>query len=234
MNEPDEADEADAIAARYARRAGLDARYGVDRPDVRMTLQERQRALLALFDRIGWHARADKRVFEVGCGHGANLVELMQLGFAAPNLGGVELLPGRLEAARAALPQAIALHAGDALALDLPSASQDAVLVATVFSSLLADAYQQRLADAIWRWVKPGGGVLWYDFTVNNPRNADVRGVPLARVRALFPHGRVQAQRVTLAPPLARLVTRVHPGLYTAFNAVPWLRTHLLAWVGKP
>ena len=30
--------------------------------------------------------------------------------------------------------------------------------------------------------LAPGGGVLWYDFTVNNPRNPDVRGVPMKRV----------------------------------------------------
>ena len=41
-------------------------------------------------------------------------------------------------------------------------------------------------------------------------------------------------RRLTLAPPLARAVTRVHPGLYTVFNALPWLRTHVLGWlVGK-
>ena len=45
----------------------------------------------------------------------------------------------------------------------------------------------------MWRWVRPGGGVLWYDFTFDNPRNPDVRGVPLARVRELFPHGASQA-----------------------------------------
>jgi len=76
--------------------------------------------------------------------------------------------------------------------------------------------------------------VLWYDFTVDNPRNPDVRGVPLARVRALFPYARVQAQRVTLAPPLARAVTRLHPALYTVFNTIPLLRTHVLAWIAKP
>jgi hypothetical protein len=103
-----------------------------------------------------------------------------------------------------------------------------------VFSSLLDDAFQRRLADAMWRWAKPGGGVLWYDFTVNNPRNADVRGVPLARVRELFPHGEVQARRITLAPPIARAVTRLHPSLYTLFNTVPLLRTHVLAWIAKP
>ena len=79
---------------------------------------------------------------------------------------------------------------GDALDVQVPAGSLDIVLVSTVFSSLLDDAYQQRLASHLWAWLKPGGAVLCYDFTVNNPRNADVRGVPLARLRTLFPQGR--------------------------------------------
>ncbi len=225
--------ETEAVAQRYARRAVGD-RYSPLRPDVWQTLHERQRALIALFARLGWTDLSDKRLLEVGCGGGANLLELLRLGFAPQHLSGAELLPERFTQAQHVLPAAIALHAGDALQLELPAASQDAVFVSTVFSSLLDDAFQQRLADAMWRWVRPGGGVLWYDFTVDNPRNADVRGVPLARVRELFPHGQVQARRITLAPPIARAVTRVHPALYTLFNSVPLLRTHVLAWIAKP
>jgi SAM-dependent methyltransferase len=225
--------EADAVAQRYARRAATD-RYNALRPDVWQTLHERQRALLALFARLGWADLSNKRLLEVGCGGGSNLLELLRLGFAPQHLSGVELLPERYAQARHVLPAALALHVGDALQLELPADSQDAVFASTVFSSLLDDAFQQRLAAAMWRWVQPGGGVLWYDFTVDNPRNADVRGVPLARVRALFPDGRVRARRITLAPPIARAVTRVHPGLYTLFNALPPLRTHVLAWIAKP
>jgi hypothetical protein len=112
-------------------------------------------------------------------------------------------------------------------------ASQDLVLQSTVFSSLLDDAFQQRLAHTMWQWLKPGGAVLWYDFTVNNPRNPDVRGVPLRRVQALFPQGRITHRRVTLAPPLARAVCALHPALYGVFNVLPLLRTHVLAWVHK-
>ncbi len=224
--------ETDAVSARYARRHVTD-RYSLLRPDVWQTLHERQRAMIALFNRLGWLDLSSRRVLEVGCGGGGNLLELLRLGFAPEHLSGVELLPERLARARATLPAGLVLHAGDALHLEWPPASQDAVLVSTVFSSLLDDAFQQRLADAMWRWVKPGGGVLWYDFVVDNPRNPDVRGVPLARVRALFPEARVQARRVTLAPPIARAVTRAHPALYTLFNALPPLRTHVLAWIAK-
>ena len=222
-----------AVAERYARREAGD-RYSLLRPEVWQTVQERQRAMLGLFADAGLHEPAALRLLEVGCGAGGNLLELLRLGFVPAHLCGIELLPERAAQARAVLPAALRLIEGDALRADIADASQDIVFVSTVFSSLLDDAFQQRLADVMWRWLKPGGAVLWYDFAVDNPRNPDVRGVPLARVRALFPHGRLTARRVTLAPPLARLVCRLHPALYTLFNALPLLRTHRLCWIAKP
>jgi SAM-dependent methyltransferase len=225
--------ETDAVAERYARRTGA-GRYSLLQPDVWQTVQERQRAMLRLFVRLGWTDLSSRRLVEVGCGAGGNLLECLRMGFAPEHLTGIELLPERYEAARRVLPAGVTLLQGDASAAALPDASADIVLQSTVFSSLLDDAFQQRLAAAIWRWLQPGGGVLWYDFTVGNPRNRDVRGVPLARVRELFPQGRVQHERVTLAPPLARAVCRVHPSLYRALNLLPPLRTHVLAWIEKP
>jgi SAM-dependent methyltransferase len=227
-------DEPAKVAERYARRAVRDDRYSMLRPEVWQTVQERQRAMLALLSRAGRSDVGATKLLEVGCGSGGNLLELLQLGFAPPNLGGIELLPARFAVARERLPGALTLHEGDALRVPIPEASQDIVYVSTVFSSLLDDGFQQSLADAMWRWLKRGGAVLWYDFTVDNPRNPDVRGVPLSRVRALFPQGDITHRRVTLAPPLARVVCRVHPALYTAFNALPLLRTHVLCWIAKP
>jgi ubiquinone/menaquinone biosynthesis C-methylase UbiE len=228
-------DEVKAVAARYARRADQVAadRYSMLRPEVWLAVQERQRAMLSLFHALGWTTLADKRLLEVGCGAGDNLLELLRLGFATSHLQGAELLPERLALARARLPAALTLHGGDASQLSLAPASLDLVFQSTVFSSLLDDAFQQQLADAMWRWAKPGGGVLWYDFTLDNPRNPDVRGVPLARVRALFPQGRVTARRLTLAPPLARAVCRISPRLYPWFSTLSPLRTHVLAWIEK-
>ena len=231
-------DETSRVAERYARRTarhgGADDRYSPLRPEVWQMLHERQRVMLRL---LAAHDRRDLaalRLVEVGCGGGGNLLELLRLGFAPHHLRGIELLPERYAAARAALPAALLVEQGDASVARVEAGSQDLVLQSTVFSSLLDRAFQQQLADAMWSWLAPGGAVLWYDFTFDNPRNPDVRGVPLARVRELFPHGRIDARRVTLAPPLARVVCRWHPSLYTALNALPLLRTHLLAWIEKP
>jgi SAM-dependent methyltransferase len=219
MSDPRHQHELQAVAERYARRTGAGL-YSPLRPEVWQTLQERQRVLLRLLAAHGVHDTGALRLVEVGCGSGGNLLELLRLGFAPRHLRGIELLPERHAAARAALPEAVALELGDASVARLEPGSQDLVLASTVFSSLLDRAFQHQLADAMWSWLAPGGAVLWYDVTFDNPRNPDVRGVPLPRV--------------TLAPPLARAVCRWHPALYTAFNALPLLRTHLLAWIEKP
>jgi SAM-dependent methyltransferase len=223
--------ELEAIAERYARRDVAD-RYSLLRPEVWQMLHERQRALLRQLARRAGRP-ADWRLTEVGCGAGGNLLEMLRLGLLPEHLRGIELLPERHAAARAMLPPALVLELGDASQAAVPEASQDLVLQSTVFSSILADAVQQDLAAAMWRWLKPGGAVLWYDFIVDNPGNRDVRGVPLSRVRELFPQGRLRHQRVTLAPPLARAVCKLHPGAYTLFNSIPWLRTHVLAVIEK-
>jgi SAM-dependent methyltransferase len=226
-------DEARAIAERYARRHVGD-RYNPLRPEVLQARQERERALAALLTRHVQRPLAELDVLEVGCGGGDNLLELIRLGCDPARLFGNELLPERAAAARLRLPASVALHEGDAMRMPLPDASFDLVLQYTVFSSILDDAFQAQLARRLWQWLRPGGAIVWYDFTVNNPRNADVRGVPLARVRALFPQARVDARRITLAPPIARLVVGLHPGACTLFNSLPLLRTHRLAWIAKP
>jgi SAM-dependent methyltransferase len=229
-------DETAAVRARYARRRGDDRRYSLlDRAVMRAT-QERQRAITDLFVSLGWLNLAEIRLLEVGCGSGANLLEFLRFGFRPEHLHGIELLTASADQARCLLPASLRVTTGDAVAAApmVPAASQDVVYQSTVFSSLLDDAFQQRLADTMWRWARPGGGVLWYDFTFNNPRNPDVRGVPIARVRQLFPDGRLRTRRLTLAPPVARAVTRLHPALYDIFNTCVWLRTHVLVWVEKP
>ncbi len=230
---PAAAGEPQALAERYARRPA-DDRHSPLAPDVVRLLHARRLALLGLLAKAGIADPSQLQVLEVGCGSGGNLLELVQLGFSPSRLGGIELLPQRHAAARERLPAAVTLWLGDAVQAPIAPASQDLVMQFTVFSSLLDDGFQQQLAATMWRWLRPGGAVLSYDFVVGNPGNRDVRAVPLRRLRTLFPQGRMRSLATTLAPPLARAACRLHPGLYGWLHALPLLRTHRLAWITKP
>lgn len=113
----------------------------------------------------------------------------------------IELLADRAERARRMLPQALRVFCCDGLTANVENESQDLVVQAVVFSSLPDDGYQKQLADRMWRWIRPSGTLLWHDFIYNNLSNREVRGVPMSRVRELFPSGSIEMHRVTLAPP---------------------------------
>jgi SAM-dependent methyltransferase len=228
--------EADAVRERYARRSNeTDARrYSMLSPVTFQAVHERQRQVLSLFRRLGFEDVSGLRLVEVGAGAGGSMLEFLRIGFAPENLMGIELLPERVAVARQVLPAGLRFVLGDASEQRIAAGSVDIVYQSGVFSSLLDDDFQIALARTMWQWVRPGGGVLWYDFAFDNPANPDVRGVSVRRVRQLFPEGRVWWRRVTLAPPLARRVAPIHPALYTFFNAIPYLRTHRLCWIGKP
>ena len=228
--------EAAAVAARYARRdAGADARrYSLFDAAALQAQQERLHAMRALWRAHGWSGLDGLDLLEIGCGAGGNLLDLLRLGAEPARLAGIELLPERAAAARERLPVAVRVIEDDALRAPIAPASQDAILLFTVFSSVLDEAARAALAAAAWRWLRPGGGVLVYDFAVDNPRNPDVRALPAARVRSLFPQARTTSLRLTLAPPLARAAGRLHPRLPALAAALlPPLRTHRLHWLVK-
>jgi SAM-dependent methyltransferase len=220
--------EADAVRARYARRATSEK----NDPALPLFLEERERAVLRWLRETGIHP-ATARVLEIGCGAGGNLLHVIRLGFTPSNLTGVELQEDRLEEAKRRLPAGVQLIAGDALDVAIEPGAFDVVMLFTVFTSLLDTGYRERLARHVWRLVKPGGGVLWYDFCFDNPWNRDVAGIPVKAIRALFPDGAVHCRRITLAPPLARAAVSLHPSLYHVLNALPLLRTHVLCWIEK-
>ena len=226
--------EVDLVVERYARRAEIDSsRYSMMNPEIWQRVHERQRNLIKLINANTQKPISDLKVLEIGCGSGGNLLELIRLGFSSKNLIGNELLPERVSIAQQNLPLASKVEEGDACLLKIDNESLDIVYQSTVFSSLLDNEFQQKLAKKMWSWVKPGGGVLWYDFTYNNPKNKDVRGVPISRIKELFPESSIIVKKVTLAPPISRKVCKLHPSFYTIANSLPFLRTHVICWIGK-
>lgn len=167
-------------------------------------------------------------VVEVGAGTGQNLRWARELG--AVRVVGVDVLADRAtEATRQGTPVVVA----DGRSLPFPPAVADSVIVATLFSSVLAPADRRRVAGEIARVLRPGGVLLFYDFDRPSPFNDDVRPVTRREVGELFPAWPATFRRTTLAPPIARRLLW-HPAARTLLGLVPLLRTHLAAVLVRP
>jgi len=79
--------------------------------------------------------------------------------------------------------------------------------------------------------LRRGGLLVVYDFQ-SNPTNSRVRPLPERELRRMFESYPLDIQRVTLAPPLVRLL-RGRRTLCRRLERLPFLRTHLLAAVRK-
>ena len=90
------------------------------------------------------------------------------------------------------------------------------------------------MAAEMVRVLRDNGIILWYDFFVNNPYNPHVRGITRREIIELFPDSNVSSARITLAPPLARLLAPYSRVLCEALAALRILDTHLLAVISKP
>jgi len=202
-------------------------------PSVYMSQQELERKLLKLFNNIQLQPLCQKKVLEVGCGTGTNLLKFIKYGFSPENLTGNELLHDRIEKAKKILPNSVKLLKGDASKLELEPGSFDIVFQSTVFTSILDNNLKQNLASKMWELLKPGGYILWYDFVYNNPKNNDVKGISIKKIKELFPEGISNFSKITLAPPINRIFTNFNPSFYYFFNSFPLLRTHVLGTIQK-
>jgi SAM-dependent methyltransferase len=228
-------DELARIRAEYARRARdprLSGLYSLYRPDMQFFAQTRERATLGLLRDAGYEPLSDLEVLEMGCGVGGVMLDLLRWGADAAQLHGCDLLPGRVQQARKRLPASTSLATADGGALPYRSARFDLVLQFGVLTSILDPDLRQRMADELWRVLRPGGAVLWYDFRVQG-RNPAVRAIHPREVRGLFPRGVLTARRVTLAPPISRRLASVSWLLCELLARIPWLRTHDLILIVK-
>jgi len=229
MNETEE------IIARYNRRGtATNCRYDPLLPSTYESEQEKERAIISLIKWAGLEPLNEKKILEVGCGTGINIIQFIRLGFDPSKIVANELLEERLSILRTRLPNSVNIIPGNAAELDLPSNSFDIVFQSMVFTSILDESMRKSLAKKMWILVKPGGGVLWYDFIYNNPANKDVKKVTFSEVKNYFPDGIIKKKKITLAPPLSRFITKIHPNFYNFLNTFPILRTHILCWIKKP
>jgi 2-polyprenyl-3-methyl-5-hydroxy-6-metoxy-1,4-benzoquinol methylase len=220
--------EVERIRKVYARRAelGLDERNVFWEPAALFTLQDRERAIVHMLRSAGFLPIRNRRILDVGCGGGSLLRGFLQLGAAPSNMVGVDLLESLVEFARKVPPE-IDYRVLDASELPFDDSSFDLVTAFTMFSSVLDPTVRETIAREMRRVVKPDGALLVYDFWLN-PVNSDTVPIRLRDVRNLFPDCEVVARRVTLAPPITRLLAGRAWTMCCLLNGIPWLRTHWL------
>jgi SAM-dependent methyltransferase len=189
----------------------------------------RDRALLELLRRHGIELSL-VRAIEIGCGAGSLMRTLCYCGADSKRLTGIDLRAAAVRQARTALPDA-AVAAADAARLPFASDAFDLALAFTSLSSMLDQGARRRAAAEALRVLRPGGLLIVYDFWIN-PTNRRVHPVREAELRALFTPRSVEIQRVTLAPPIVRLLGG-RPALCATLECLAFLRTHLLAAVRK-
>jgi ubiquinone/menaquinone biosynthesis C-methylase UbiE len=195
--------------------------------------QQLERILLSRLKQLGYAPLSEHDILEVGCGTGTWLQRLLLWGASPYRLKGVDLLEGRIAAARESLPAAVHLECGNAAKLPFRNSSFDLVFQCTVFTSIFSAEMKSRIAGEMTRVLRPGGHIIWYDFFVNNPFNRDVRGIAKPEIRGLFRECRGEFVRVTLAPPLGRSMGCLSPGLSALALYSRLLCTHYLGFLEK-
>jgi ubiquinone/menaquinone biosynthesis C-methylase UbiE len=168
-------------------------------------VQRRDREIIEALKMHGIEALEDKKILDIGCGGGRELGTLIRYGAGPDNLFGIDLLQNRIDNARRIHPH-IDFRCADAASLPYGDDSFDIVMQFTVFTSILEIRMKREIAREIVRVLKPGGIILWYDYHMNNPKNPDVRGVKKKEIHELFPGCEIHLKRITLAPPLIRLI----------------------------
>ena len=83
------------------------------------------------------------------------------------------------------------------------------------------------------RVAKPDGCIIWYDFSYNNPQNANVRGIRRKEITELFPDCTYLLRRVTLAPPVARYFVPVSWLFSMLLERINLMNTHLMGVIKK-
>jgi len=187
-------------------------------------------ALLRLLRKHNFESMAGCRVLELGAGTGSLLRSLVAYGAEPRLLTGIDIDFRRLRRARnAAFGASVAV--ADGALLPYKDDAFDLVFVFTALSSMLDTEVRRHAAHEAFRVIRPGGLVVVYDF-VMNPFNSRVQPVSPEELRHFFAPRAVEIERVTLAPPIARLLGG-REALCRLLARLPFLRTHLLAAIPK-
>ncbi len=147
-------------------------------------------------------------VLDFGCGEGAWLRFLVELGAKPANLNGIDLSESRIEAAKQINP-AIKLAASGGNSIPFQSGLFDIVMQVVVFSSIIELNLAQTLLNEMFRVTKPGGYIFWIDHKKSH--SATLAGYSIEQLVGYLPDCSLVYQE------------SVHPRYIRKWYHHPWL-----------
>ena len=227
-------DETKRIKRAYEKRSlsGKGFIYSLLNPSSLFTYQQREKAILKTLSSLEIAEPNDKKILDLGCGNGACLRSFIAYGAKPENCYGIDLLPNRVDEARKLSPN-IHFQCGNAENLPYQDAYFDLILCFTVFSSIFDKSMKANIAVEMLRVLTSRGIILLYDFHVNNPKNPNVRGVKKKEIIELFQGCKILFKRVTLAPPITKVLAPRSFFFCYILEGLKVLNTHYLAAITK-
>jgi len=232
---PAEANERARIRSAY-RRYAMDSdelrRRDPGNAGLRAIADEFHQALaraLSVRGRLG----AGVSVLDVGCGAGGLLGWFVAHGADPGACHGIDLMPDRVQAARARVPGAH-IEEGEANALPWDDASFDVTVMSMVLSSVLERSLAASIVREARRVTAPGGVLAIYDTFLPNPRNPDVRAVRRRELEVGLTGWELEFHTISLLPPLSRRLRSATPVAYPLLSRVPGLRARHLVVAERP
>jgi len=199
----------------YSRRT---VEKGADRDDLLLNrgllfqdLANRRSICEALRPVASLRSDPNAAVLDVGCGNGASLLHLLELGFSAQMMHGIDIRSSAIDQGRRRLP-ACTLSIADACNIPYPDATFDLVIESTMFVQLTETTIRESIAREMKRVTKPGGFLLIVDWRYGR---RGYQAVTRRCLRSLYPGcDIVRSVGGALIPPVGRAVSRWCPSLY--------------------
>jgi ubiquinone/menaquinone biosynthesis C-methylase UbiE len=153
--------ELDRIKEEYARRdsSGQLNIYSYQNPAFAFHMKEREQTILKMLKKENINL-PNCDVLEVGCGTGHILQRFLEFGTKTST--GIDLMQNRIEEGQKSYPR-VKLLQGDASHLPFENEQFDLVMQFMCLSSVLDSNMRKQIANEMWRVLKPGGDILFYD-----------------------------------------------------------------------
>lgn len=254
-----ESNEIYRIQEEYMRRdaEGLSNTYCYTNPAFLFHIQERERALLKMVKEEKIEIRGAK-ILEVGCGTGHILARFVE--FGAGEAHGIDLMQNRIDIGKNSYPF-LHLEQGNAAHLPYDDHSFDIVMQFMCLSSVLDYDLRKHISDEMWRVLKPGGTIIFYDirpsslmlkilkrcialikrltFCKNNNnkiepkiKSTPIKSITYKEIIHFFESSTKKIKSVSLDFELASLASYNYLVTYL-LALIPSLRTHYLALLHK-